>query len=175
MFSSLVLSSSACSGSVVPSSLSPLVNGKGMTELLHCGPTMFPTVRSLECVEIMTLHYAPGREYHSPLVSKFRKLHELQYSSALTFTSNGELEVARLTDWVFETLCAMHDFHNAAKWAAGAHVQDKGALSEFYVLDSLRNTSICLLLANLEILNSLICCACCVLFWWTGTCGSTKC
>ena len=119
----------------------PLTHGKGAQALLSCGIGFAKTLRQRGHRGIAVQHYTFDRAGFSALQRFFKQRH-IQMAPTFGGAADGTSSVLlNLQEWICATGCALHDSHNALKWALHQQFCNTELTKGLYiVVESLRNS-----------------------------------
>ena len=119
----------------------PLAHGKGAWALFSCGREFFPTARQQGHRGISIAHYAFDRAGYNPLKKAFQQYHASLASQFNDSRRGFDSDMLEKMEWIVSSGCALHDCHNALKWALHSHFQDTSLMEDIYiVVASVRNS-----------------------------------
>ena len=119
----------------------PLTHGKGAQALLSCGIGFAKTLRQRGHRGIAVQHYTFDRAGFSALQRFFKQRH-IQMAPTFGGAADGTSSVLlNLQEWICATGCALHDSHNALKWALHQQFCNTELTKGLYiVVESLRDS-----------------------------------
>ena len=118
----------------------PLWRGKSVPAILSAARRDWRTLRSLGHCGCAVEHYCWDRAGITALDRDTRKWHLVQPLPPLPM--HIAPEVARLTEFVVVTACALHDAQNAFKWALWKQFVEKELTRDIYIgIESLRKSA----------------------------------
>jgi hypothetical protein len=119
----------------------PLTHGKGAWALYSCGVEFAKTLRERGHRGIAVQHYTFDRAAFSALQKLFKQRH-LQMAPSFGGAADGTSSVLlNLQEWTVSTGCALHDSHNALKWALHQQFCNPDLMKGLYiVVESIRNS-----------------------------------
>ena len=119
----------------------PLIHGKAAWALFSCGADWAKTLRQRGHRGIAIQHYSFDRAGYSALQRMFRQRHIQQAPQFGEAASGTSSVLLNLQEWVVSSGCALHDSHNALKWALHQQFCNAELMKGLYVvIESLRNS-----------------------------------
>ena len=112
----------------------PLTHGKSSNAIFACGRSFFKTLREDGHQGIAIHHYSFDRAGYESLLRLFKGLHATLAPTYGDAGNPGSATLLDLMEWVVGTPCALHDGHNALKWALHMYFKDPQLLKDIYII-----------------------------------------